>query len=169
MDLKEYLFEIENILFSVKEKNRKISSIDIFLISSPIKYPKIEHTEEVMIVYNFFKEYLKNGITKELPEDIFEFENDTIEYKILKTLRDKTKIGDRLSYQELAILAGLTKTHTRVIGKIVSKNSFAIIFPCHRVIKSNKEIGGYKWGQDLKKILLKKEEEIIKNKLNFIT
>jgi len=51
----------------------------------------------------------------------------------------------------------------RAIGNILKKNKQLIIVPCHRVIKSNGEAGGYVKGNKSKKQLLKKEGIIIKN------
>jgi methylated-DNA-[protein]-cysteine S-methyltransferase len=46
---------------------------------------------------------------------------------------------------------------SRVIGRILNKNPNPILTPCHRVIKSNGNIGGYAFGKARKKELLKKE------------
>jgi methylated-DNA-[protein]-cysteine S-methyltransferase len=46
---------------------------------------------------------------------------------------------------------------SRVIGRILNKNPNPILTPCHRVIKSNGNIGGYAFGKTRKKELLKKE------------
>jgi methylated-DNA-[protein]-cysteine S-methyltransferase len=46
---------------------------------------------------------------------------------------------------------------SRVIGRILNKNPNPTITPCHRVIKSDGNIGGYAFGKLRKKELLKKE------------
>ncbi len=46
---------------------------------------------------------------------------------------------------------------SRVVGRILNKNPNPILTPCHRVIKSNGNIGGYAFGKVRKKELLKKE------------
>ena len=45
----------------------------------------------------------------------------------------------------------------RVIGQIMKKNPFPVIIPCHRVVKSDGQIGGYAFGMDIKKSMLVKE------------
>lgn len=76
----------------------------------------------------------------------------------------KVKKGSVITYKELAIKC---KTSPRAIAKILSTNKNPIIIPCHRVIKTNKEVGGYtyKGKQNPKKKiqLLKKEGIIIKD------
>ena len=46
---------------------------------------------------------------------------------------------------------------SRVVGRILNKNPNPIVTPCHRVIKSNGNIGGYAFGKIRKKELLMKE------------
>ena len=45
----------------------------------------------------------------------------------------------------------------------MKKNPFPVIIPCHRVVKSNGEIGGYAYGINIKKSMLVKEGILIKN------
>ncbi|MEK6972110.1 MAG: MGMT family protein, partial [Thermoproteota archaeon] len=42
-------------------------------------------------------------------------------------------------------------------------NQYPVIIPCHRVVKSDGNIGGYSYGQDVKTSLLSKEGIKIKN------
>lgn len=74
-----------------------------------------------------------------------------------KVLRVVGKIprGMVLTYQEVAKKAGNIKA-SRAVGNILNKNCDPKI-PCHRVIRSDGEIGGYNRGNILKKELLKKE------------
>ncbi len=69
--------------------------------------------------------------------------------------------GRFLSYKEVAKLAGHPRAW-RAIGNILNKNQNPKI-PCHRVIRSDGKIGGYKKGIKRKIDLLKKEGISIKN------
>jgi methylated-DNA-[protein]-cysteine S-methyltransferase len=51
----------------------------------------------------------------------------------------------------------------RAVGNALNKNPFAPVVPCHRVVKSNGQIGGYNEGTDKKIKLLKQEGIKIKN------
>ena len=51
----------------------------------------------------------------------------------------------------------------RAVGRALNKNPFAPKVPCHRVIKSDFEIGGFALGVQEKELLLKKEGVEIKN------
>lgn len=73
--------------------------------------------------------------------------------KIIKTI----KKGNFLTYQEVAALAG-KKRAARAVGNILAENKNPRI-PCHRVIKSNNEIGGY---QGSRKNIWKKAALLLK-------
>lgn len=63
--------------------------------------------------------------------------------------------GKVTTYRELAHALG-TKAY-RAVGQAMNRNPELVSVPCHRVIKSNGEVGGYAWGIDRKKELLKME------------
>ncbi|MEM2192993.1 MAG: MGMT family protein [Candidatus Methanomethylicia archaeon] len=54
-------------------------------------------------------------------------------------------------------LARAFNVSPKLIGKIMRDNENAPIIPCHRVVKSNGEIGGYSMGIKIKEKLLKLE------------
>ena len=70
--------------------------------------------------------------------------------EIAKIPKGKTK-----SYKEIAKAIGRPKSY-RAVANACGKNPFPIEIPCHRVIKSNGELGGYsaKGGLKAKRILL---------------
>jgi len=70
--------------------------------------------------------------------------------------------GKITTYGELAKAVGL-KNGQRAIGRIMNKNPFPVIVPCHRVVNSNGKIGGYAYGQDVKNKMLTKEGIEIQN------
>lgn len=70
------------------------------------------------------------------------------------------------TYKALALKL---KTSPRAVGKMLNTNIELIKIPCHRVVKNNGEIGGYKNGLKEKIRLLEEEGVRIKNNkiLNF--
>jgi len=62
--------------------------------------------------------------------------------------------GETRSYSWIAERAG---TSGRAIGKVLSKNPLPIIIPCHRVIKKDGELGGFKCGREMKEKILEIE------------
>ena len=68
-----------------------------------------------------------------------------------------------MTYKKVAALAGIPKA-CRAVGNILNRNPDLKKIPCHRVVKSDGSIGGYKFGAKRKESLLKKEGVIIKNR-----
>lgn len=58
-----------------------------------------------------------------------------------------------VSYGDLAEKLG-DKKMSRAVGTAVGNNPIGYIIPCHRVLKSTGEIGGYRWGIERKRAML---------------
>ncbi len=84
-----------------------------------------------------------------------------LDQKIYKKLLEVPK-GQITTYGELAKAVGL-KNGQRVVGKIMNKNPYPVIIPCHRVVMSTGKIGGYAYGEQIKINLLNDEGIQIKN------
>ncbi len=84
-----------------------------------------------------------------------------LEQKIFKKLLQVPK-GQVTTYGELSKAVGL-KNGQRIVGKIMNKNPYPIIIPCHRVVMSTGKIGGYAYGKHVKTKLLNDEGVQIKN------
>ena len=65
--------------------------------------------------------------------------------------------GTTLSYQRVAKNLGIPRA-TRAVANAIGANDLAYLIPCHRVIRSDKTLGGYQWGLKVKKALLKAEK-----------
>lgn len=61
--------------------------------------------------------------------------------------------GDTLSYGELAKRIGRPAA-ARAAASACGRNRIAVLVPCHRVLRGNGELGGYRWGLDRKRALL---------------
>jgi len=64
--------------------------------------------------------------------------------------------GKTMSYKEVAIAIGNPNSY-RAVGNALNKNPFVGIVPCHRVIRSNGDVGGFALGTNKKVKLLKDE------------
>ena len=74
----------------------------------------------------------------------------------------KIPYGEVRSYQWIADQIGRPKS-ARSIGNAVGENPVSILVPCHRVIRSNGELGGYGGGLERKRQLLTLEGQDIEN------
>ena len=79
--------------------------------------------------------------------------------KILQTVK-KIPYGETRSYKEVAEISGYPKAY-RSVGTTMKHNSIPLIIPCHRVIKSDGNLGGFsaKGGINLKKRMLNLESK----------
>ena len=84
-----------------------------------------------------------------------------LDKKVYKKLLEVPE-GKITTYGELAKAVGL-KNGQRVVGKIMNKNPYPVIIPCHRVVKSDGKIGGYAYGEEIKSDMLTREGIVIKN------
>ena len=75
-----------------------------------------------------------------------------LEQRVYKKLLEVPK-GEITTYGDLAKAVGL-KNGQRVIGKIMNKNPYPGIIPCHRVVRSDGSVGGYAYGIKVKTNML---------------
>ena len=68
----------------------------------------------------------------------------------------KIPIGKITTYGDIAGAFG-NPSASRIVGQIVGKNPNPVKVPCHRVVKSDGKLGGYIYGINKKRELLKKE------------
>ena len=61
-----------------------------------------------------------------------------------------------VSYSEVARAAGRPGA-ARAVANAVGRNPVAVLVPCHRVLRSTGELGGYRWGATRKRALLARE------------
>ncbi|HLG65518.1 MAG TPA: bifunctional DNA-binding transcriptional regulator/O6-methylguanine-DNA methyltransferase Ada [Ktedonosporobacter sp.] len=65
--------------------------------------------------------------------------------------------GETRSYSEIAQAIGNPKG-VRAVANACASNPVALIVPCHRVVRNNGDIGGYRWGMERKQSLLRQEQ-----------
>lgn len=66
--------------------------------------------------------------------------------------------GETRSYAEVARAIGEPKA-SRAVARACASNRLAIVVPCHRVLRGDGELSGYKWGVARKRLLLSQESE----------
>ena len=80
-------------------------------------------------------------------------------YKVLFKVK-KIKYGGVASYSKIAKMVGSNKA-VRAVGTANAKNPLPIIIPCHRIVSSNGNLGGYSGGLDKKSFLLDHETNLL--------
>lgn len=66
--------------------------------------------------------------------------------------------GETRTYAEVAAEIGAPRA-VRAVAGACAGNHAALVVPCHRVIRSDGGLGGYRWGMDRKRILLESESD----------
>ncbi len=87
-----------------------------------------------------------------LPLDI---QGTAFQQQVWQALRD-IRPGTTVSYGDIAKQIGNPKAG-RAVAQACGSNSIAVAIPCHRVVRKNGELGGYRWGIKRKEMILERE------------
>ena len=68
--------------------------------------------------------------------------------------------GATISYAELARRIGQPKS-VRAVAAACAANQLAVLIPCHRVVRGDGALAGYRWGVERKRALIEKEEGLL--------
>ena len=141
------------------------SQLGIIKISYGERIKKIElageisgKSDEDQIFLIFKKQILEylSGQRKSFDHlDLLDLEGTDFQKSVWQALSN-IPYGKTSSYKDIANQIGKPKA-TRAVGTAVGKNPFLIIIPCHRVIKTDGSIGGFAYGSEAKRKLLKIE------------
>ena len=88
----------------------------------------------------------------DLPLDV---RGTAFQQRVWQALRD-IPAGSTASYADIARRIGAPKAVRGVAGACAA-NPIAVAIPCHRVVRSNGALAGYRWGVDRKRALLERE------------
>lgn len=97
-----------------------------------------------------FVEAPKKGL--ELPLDI----RGTLFQQRVWQLLQTIPLGTTASYTDIATLLGDPKA-VRAVARACAANPIALLIPCHRVVRSDGGISGYRWGVENKRTLIVRE------------
>jgi AraC family transcriptional regulator of adaptative response/methylated-DNA-[protein]-cysteine methyltransferase len=100
----------------------------------------------------------------QLAQQIFEqnerpqlyLEGTEFQLKVWETL-NQIHSNTTTTYADIADLIGKPKA-VRAVGTAVGANPIAYLIPCHRVIRTDGTLGGYRWGLEVKKKMLAYEK-----------
>jgi len=145
-----YIFGNEKIIQAIMFDSYHEKSVWDRIINSTHKglTPIIEET------IHFFRQYEKGIYELPPPCDLSLYTKN--EQKVLHELL-LIRPGSTISYSELAIRCGLPGA-ARFVGNVMAKNLFPVVFPCHRVMRSNGNVGYYSGGVGIKEFLLEFEK-----------
>ncbi|RCW78529.1 bifunctional DNA-binding transcriptional regulator/O6-methylguanine-DNA methyltransferase Ada [Paracoccus lutimaris] len=94
------------------------------------------------------------GIGLELPLDI---RGTAFQERVWQALR-QVPPGETVSYTEIARRIGQPKS-VRAVAQACAANQIAVAIPCHRVLRHDGALSGYRWGVERKRALLGREAQ----------
>jgi AraC family transcriptional regulator of adaptative response/methylated-DNA-[protein]-cysteine methyltransferase len=124
-----------------------------------------------------FKEYPKAGIERDsnglnatvkalqkhlagrmphldLPVDV---QATAFQWRVWRELA-RVPYGETRSYSDVARAIGQPRA-VRAVANACANNRVAVVIPCHRVVRQDGDLGGYRWGIDRKRALLDREKK----------
>jgi len=88
----------------------------------------------------------------DLPLDV---RGTAFQERVWRALR-KIPAGSTATYTEIAKRIGVPKA-VRAVARACGANPLAVAIPCHRVVRADGDISGYRWGVERKRALLRRE------------
>ena len=88
----------------------------------------------------------------DLPLDV---RGTAFQQRVWQALR-QIPVGQTASYAQIAQRIGSPKS-VRAVAQACASNTLAVAIPCHRVVRSDGELSGYRWGVERKRELLSRE------------
>jgi O-6-methylguanine DNA methyltransferase len=142
------------LLIRFKVKNELVTDVNLTLIEEGITW-EIEADKSSPAVEKKVAKWLQDYAEGrqpaiEIPTDISHLPSFTND--VLQQLQ-KLPFGEVLSYQEVAKELRHPRA-ARAVGNACGRNPIPLIIPCHRVIASDRTIGGFSMGPSIKKALL---------------
>jgi AraC family transcriptional regulator of adaptative response/methylated-DNA-[protein]-cysteine methyltransferase len=92
------------------------------------------------------------AIGLDLPLDV---RGTAFQQRVWQALR-KIPAGSTASYSDIAQRIGAPKS-VRAVAQACAANAIAIAIPCHRVVRNDGALSGYRWGVERKRALLERE------------
>ena len=87
-----------------------------------------------------------------LPLDV---QGTAFQERVWRALREIPP-GTTASYTDIAVRIGAPKA-VRAVAKACATNHIAVAIPCHRVVRRDGDLAGYRWGVERKRELLRRE------------
>ena len=120
------------------------------------KWPKAILEENEATLAPYFKKIFAKSNASSTKKPSFILEGTPFQKKVWQALL-KIPRGETSTYTAIAKAIGSPKA-VRAVGTACGKNNIAYLIPCHRVLTSSGQLGGYRWGAARKKAILAWEQ-----------
>lgn len=99
----------------------------------------------------------RNGDSPSVPVDV---KATAFQWRVWRALQAIPR-GETRSYTEVAAAIGKPNA-VRAVASACANNRVALVIPCHRVVRSDGTLSGYRWGPQRKRKLLEREHAVLK-------
>jgi AraC family transcriptional regulator of adaptative response/methylated-DNA-[protein]-cysteine methyltransferase len=96
----------------------------------------------------------------DLPLDV---RGTAFQRRVWQALRE-IPVGSTSTYTKIAARIGAPRS-VRAVARACASNTIALAIPCHRVVRTDGALAGYRWGVDRKRVLLDREAARVTNRL----
>ena len=90
----------------------------------------------------------------DLPLDV---RGTAFQHRVWQALRE-IPVGTTATYTEIAMKIGMPKA-VRAVATACAANKIAVAIPCHRVVRNDGSLSGYRWGVERKRKLIEREAD----------
>lgn len=98
------------------------------------------------------------GERSSAPLPPFDLRATAFQWRVWQALT-RIPAGETRSYSEIADAIGAPRA-ARAVARACATNRLAVLVPCHRVVREDGSLGGYRWGLARKRRLLAREAEV---------
>jgi AraC family transcriptional regulator of adaptative response/methylated-DNA-[protein]-cysteine methyltransferase len=112
----------------------------------------IKEADDKAIVSPEFEEVVANVTDLDLPLHI---RGTAFQQRVWQALRE-IPTGTTVTYSEIARRIGMPRA-VRAVASACAANKIAVAIPCHRVVRKDGSLAGYRWGTERKRALLARE------------
>jgi AraC family transcriptional regulator of adaptative response/methylated-DNA-[protein]-cysteine methyltransferase len=120
------------------------------------EYPKAELIRDEELLSPWMTLLLHSLQGQPSPQAVpLDVQATTFQWKVWQALR-AIPTGQTRSYHDIAEAIG-QPTASRAVARACASNPVAVFIPCHRVVRNNGQLGGYRWGIERKQQLLASE------------
>ncbi len=124
-----------------------------FLKASLVKKTRLKFIESGFVENGkHARKLLDNALSVQTNDLKFDLAGSVFQKKVWRALL-KIPFGETFSYKELSQIISQPKA-SRAVGQALNKNPVCLLLPCHRIIKSDGQVGGFAGGVLLKKRIL---------------
>lgn len=133
----------------VDDKASAIAELETRFGSAKLEHKSTKEHQDVMCFFNHD--------TSKWPKINLHLQGTEFQLKVWKALLN-IPFGASTKYINIATELKNPKA-SRAVGTAIGKNPIAFLIPCHRVVQTNGQLGGYMWGIDRKAAILRWERE----------